>query len=336
MAPLLATRQRQEILSHTRSICMMDYHNIMFASSGDAQEDEITSQHPTSTSSVVANAAHSVHAVSALDASLCIQTLKFDPCYISMHTCSWIKYLHDVFQMICTHYRMLVSQQQQQQQVVEETALGLDKLLPVMYHSLRDAIALYLSVIPLRHQSLLQTSFRMGAIFYNDCCYIAHNLSLMVYKYRQVLTSSKTNTAVASTEHNAFIQCLGLLDFLPRLRKLGEDCLTKHLSAFKQILTEFVVTMRITPQHQPTHQQQGAAASVNQITEMQHLCHAFTNTFSMIQDILSKRIYAKLIPLVVEDLVTQFMKPILTADCITIVGANECQQMFRLFIHQVK
>jgi hypothetical protein len=75
----------------------------------------------------------------------------------------------------------------------------------------------------------------MGAVFYNDCLYIAHNSTLITHEYRQKLGD------VDDSLRNA----VGLLDMIPRLRILGEKCLMVHVEEQKGLLADYVLRMSI-------------------------------------------------------------------------------------------
>ena len=59
----------------------------------------------------------------------------------------------------------------------------------------------------------------MGAVYYNDCLYIAHNSTLLTHRYRHEL--GKLNEALL---HSA-----GFVDFLPRFRSAGDQVMTNQL-----------------------------------------------------------------------------------------------------------
>jgi len=54
---------------------------------------------------------------------------------------------------------------------------------------------------------------RMGAVYYNDCLYIAHNSTLLTHRYRHEL--GKVDEVL---QHTA-----GFVDFIPRFRSTGDQ-----------------------------------------------------------------------------------------------------------------
>ena len=73
--------------------------------------------------------------------------------------------------------------------------------------------------VTIRFAEVINTVPRMGAVYYNDCLYIAHNSTLLTHRYRHEL--GKLNEALL---HSA-----GFVDFLPRFRSAGDQVMTNQL-----------------------------------------------------------------------------------------------------------
>lgn len=367
-----AQLKRKEILLNVRSLMLNDYHNIMIASSGDALEDEINLH-----ASVSGGGAGS--SSGGLDTSLCVSKLHFDTCQISINTCRLMKYVHEILSLLCQHC----------QDPIHATGSdrtggggGIYDITNILFHTARDAIELFLAIVPIKFQEVIYVLPRMGAVFYNDCVYIIHNLILITHKYKshlQALFSKKEQQAEtnlkqsddyysqtgsgseADNSTNSVVhQVMGFMDFIPRLRKLGEECLADHLNRLKEKLTTTLLAVHVHPEHQPQqtsklsavaivaaakkvagdHSNKGLSASkevvYNNETEMHSLLTEFTTLHNQWHDVLTARIYQKLMSLLMEHVVVQLMAPVLGAECITIVGANEIQRLYRVFISRIR
>lgn len=76
----------------------------------------------------------------------------------------------------------------------------------------------------------------MGAVFYNDSNYIAHNCTIITHTYRVALAK------IDPTLEDA----VGMIDFIPRLRSMGEQALMVHVEEQKATLLELVGRMQIS------------------------------------------------------------------------------------------
>lgn len=92
-----------------------------------------------------------------------MQALRFETCQISLASFRTLKRVHEVLQ-----------------QAVRSSA----RLAHILYHSARDALELFLAVIPIRFAETIKSSPRMAAVFANDCSYIAHNCTIISHMYR--------------------------------------------------------------------------------------------------------------------------------------------------------
>jgi centromere/kinetochore protein ZW10 len=93
-----------------------------------------------------------------------LQALRFESCQISLASCRVLKLVHEVLQ-----------------QAVRDSS---PRLAHILYHSARDALELFLAIVPIRFAETIISSPRMAAVFANDCSYIAHNCTLISHMYR--------------------------------------------------------------------------------------------------------------------------------------------------------
>jgi hypothetical protein len=109
------------------------------------------------------------------------------------------------------------------------------ELANMLVQTARDCVELFMALIPVKFASVIANAPRMAAVFLNDCCYIAHNTALITHAHRQQLI------AVDET----FASCIGLVDLVPRLRALGEEPFTKHVTELKTLLETLVSKVNI-------------------------------------------------------------------------------------------
>jgi hypothetical protein len=118
----------------------------------------------------------------------------------------------------------------------------------MFYEISRDCMELFMAVIPTKFAQTLDASPRMGAVFFNDCLYIAHNSTLISHTYRQEL--GKIN--------DKLIGCVGFVDFIPRYRAVGEYLLGKHIESQKQTISELVGRINLFTEVGSEQQQKSA------------------------------------------------------------------------------
>ena len=202
-----AGMRRAEILGRGRDLLLSDYHNTMVAT-GDASEDD-----PASAGNVGDPTAMLEHS-----GSISLKTLHFESCQVSLAACRVLKLVHEVMRQAC--------------QAGTSPALA-----AMLYQSARDCLELFLAIVPVRFADVIDTVPRMGAVLYNDCCYMAHNCTLITHTYKEDL--GKVDSALQDNS--------GFIDFIPRFRSLGEQCLTRHLDDQRAALADLVARVNITP-----------------------------------------------------------------------------------------
>jgi hypothetical protein len=205
---IFADLRRRDILKAAREVVLSDYHNTMMASSGDAAEDELSS----------AGDIGDPRAALDQSVSFAMQRLKFDSCQISLAACRLLKLIHEVMKQA-------------------SCATASEEVAFVLYQSARDCLELFTALVPMQFADVIDVVPRMGAVFYNDCLYIAHNCTLITHKYR--LQMGKVSEVLEHT--------VGFCDFLPRFRQLGDRCLVRHIEQQKAALSVLIKKINICP-----------------------------------------------------------------------------------------
>lgn len=202
--------RRRDILKYARDLVIADYHNTMVAS-GDALEDELAS----------AGTIGDPQAMLDTSGSIAIQKLKFDTCQVSLAACRLLKFVHEV---------------------MSQATMALSvEVATVLFHTARDCLELFLAVVPAKFAETIETSPRMGAVFFNDCMYLSHNTVLLTHRYRQEIKDETLQASIA------------FIDFIPRLRNAAEKCLVgNHLSSQQTVLLEMVRRIKLRPDRDPS------------------------------------------------------------------------------------
>ena len=208
LSSVYADFRRRETLDRARRLLIADYHNTMVAV-GDAIDDDLSS----------AGDIGDPRALLDQSGSFAIQKLKFDTCQISLAACRLLKLIHEVLKQACS---------------------ASPKVAHILFQSSRDCLELFMAVIPRRFNEVIETIPRMGAVFYNDCIYIAHNCTLISHSYRQML-GDKVDKIFYST--------IGFADLNPRLRAVGEIILNSHIEREKIKLLKLVDSINLNPRY---------------------------------------------------------------------------------------
>lgn len=222
LSSIYASLRRKEILKHARDLVLLDYHNAMIGS-GDVIEDDLSS----------AGDIGDPKALLDQSGNFAIQKLKFDSCQISLAACRLLKFVHDI---------------------MKQSMNASPEISNLLFHSARDCLEIFIAIIPIKFDEIINTIPRMGAIFYNDCLYIAHNTILLTYQYRSEFQKQQEEKGQDSS--NPLQGSIGFIDFIPRLRKLGDACIRNHLSQQENLLAEMVKRIAITPDRQAKNKDQ--------------------------------------------------------------------------------
>lgn len=117
-----------------------------------------------------------------------MQALGFDSCQISLTCWRLLKLIHDIMKEACSCTNIHNAH--------------------LLYYSSRDCLHLFFTIIPIKFDSNIYHNPRIGAIFYNDCTYLAHNCTLLTFKYRNEIKD-------VTLKDN-----IGYIDFISKFRYL--------------------------------------------------------------------------------------------------------------------
>jgi hypothetical protein len=192
--------------------------------------------------------------------TLAIQRLKFDSCQISLASYRLLKYVHEIMISSCK-------------------SSCSSSIANLLFHSARDCLEIFIAIIPIKFEEIINTIPRMGAVFYNDCLYIAHNAILLTHKYRtemneRIAKKKKKNSHEGEMEGEEgkneedeegltnLQGNIGFIDFIPRLRKLGDQVMRNHLSQQESLFKEMIKRIRISPNKNKSDEDSSSPASL--------------------------------------------------------------------------
>ena len=235
---IFADLRRREILSAARELVLSDYHNTMLAA-GDAAEDELAS----------AGDIGDARAALEQSVSFAMQKLKFDSCQTSLAACRLLKLVHEVMrQASSTSSSCGGSGGNSAANAATGTTIApspsssasasAQQVSHALFQAARDCLELFMAIVPMQFADVIVTVPRMGAVFYNDCLYIAHNCTLISHAYRHEMGRNVSEIL----QHT-----VGFADFIPRLRSLGDSVLVRHIEEQKKTLAELVRRIHISP-----------------------------------------------------------------------------------------
>jgi hypothetical protein len=333
MQSTFSSIRRKEILKHARDLVLLDYHNTMIAS-GDALEDELSS----------AGDIGDPRALLDQSGSFAIQKLKFDSCQVSLASCRLLKFVHDVMS--------------------QATNASTD-VANILFHSARDCLEIFTAIVPVKFADVIDTIPRMGAVFYNDCLYLAHNTVLLTHKYRLEIHQGEDGLQGS----------IGFIDFIPRLRKLGDQCMQHHLVEQLGLMKTMVENIKITPDRE--QQTAGPSASDNLIKGGLKLAGKLTSKFLKVSanidvdetkvgridlkklnseddanddgranilvshleglstqwlGVLQENPYGRFMGLIIDEMLKLVMAPMLQTDCITETACGEITRVFKTIL----
>jgi hypothetical protein len=146
--------------------------------------------------------------------SFAIQVLHFEQCQVSLASCRLLKLVHEVMKQAC---------------------VASPQVTNILFQTGRDCIELFMAIIPMKFSDVIETVPRMGAVFFNDCIYISHNCTLITHKYRKEL----------GIANELLLDTAGFVDFIPRLRVLGEERLLGHVEEQQNILSQLLSSVKL-------------------------------------------------------------------------------------------
>ena len=217
--------RRRAILAEARTLVLSHYHNTMLVS-GDAQSDD-----PASAGGVGDGRVRLDQSVRAYSAD----SLGFEVCQVSLTSCRLLKLVYAVLD--------------------EAIAAKIPELPYALYQTARDCLELFLTLVPFRYADVIHTNPRMGAIFYNDCVYMAHNTTLLTHHMTKTHLAKRVDGGAdagvdlgdADKDKATFMACVGFVDFIPRFKAVGERCLGSHVDLQQSTVQSLLSDVRLSP-----------------------------------------------------------------------------------------
>jgi hypothetical protein len=205
-------------------------------------------------------------------------------------------------------------------EILELACQSSAQLAHILYQTSRDSLELFLAIIPLRFCDVLETVPRMGALFYNDCMYIAHNLTILAHAHHQGLARAEP----------ALQGCVGYIDFLPRFRAAGDKCLTKHVEEQQNTLTELISKIHVTTtEPNDTGKSNSSLIVYNNDEAAIVVVRHFDRLRGQWQEILQEPVYDRILGYLIEGVVRKIMEPALQADCISVSAASQIAKLMK-------
>ena len=275
--------RRRQLLSRARDTLLSDYHNTMFGT-GDAMEDDVSS----------AGNVGDTKAMMEQSGASAMQALSFDCCQISLAAWRILRLCNEVMKEAC-----LPSSSEQNSHV--------------LYQSARDCLDLFIAIIPVKFGGIIDSVARMGAVFYNDCSYLAHNCTLVTFRYRKDLACS-----------NILKENIWFVDFIPRLRSLGQKCLAQHTELQKNTLLSCMDSIRLSPLSDGEagdsgNNDEGAVRTMNHLEQLR----------GQWQNVLPDNVYERIMGYLVECILRSAVAPVQEADVIAATAATDIGRIFR-------
>ncbi|ELU01085.1 hypothetical protein CAPTEDRAFT_187908 [Capitella teleta] len=132
-----------------------------------------------------------------------------------------------------------------------------------LFFAVRFVVDLYCNVFATQRDSELP---QRSAVQHNDCMYLAHHALLLGPQFRHLLPlpSHQSNTT------------LTLLDFVPKLRRLGAQCFLDQMSRQKALLMESLAgTQGFLSVGEESHGQSSRQALLQAMHQLQHLSNVW-------------------------------------------------------------
>ena len=201
----LTVHQCQELLGNARSILMRPLHDTVLITPKDTQEvlDKLQLLEQFK------KCDDKQEVVQVTDKELDIQsfTFAFPQCLVSKTTKEFVDLVHDTL-MKCTT-------------VSDSTATKL-------YYCCRNMIQLFIAVSQSYHKESVLQLPRNAALQHNNYMYVAHNLITLGYQFHLKLPKGLASTGVT------------FIDYVPQLRRLGEDCFLSEMERQCIDIVEFL------------------------------------------------------------------------------------------------
>ncbi len=227
--------------------------------------------------------------------SFAIQTIRFEECQTSLVSHRLLKLIHELMNQ------------------VQKSSGNIASLL---YQTARDCIEMFLSIVPIKYVETIESNPRIGAIFYNDCIYICHNCTLLSHKYKVELDRKMKNE-----------NSIAFIDFIPRLRSIGEAKLAIHIEVQVNALQKILSQVKLS-------------TTSNNLCNNSQAANEIIRHFNQLRDhwsqVFQESIYLKLISQMYERILQSAMTPVLDAQHISEQAKFDVHRIFRIFLDVLK
>jgi len=283
-----ANVRRKDILTRARELVLSDYHNTMLGS-GDALEDD-----PASAGNIGDS-----RAMLEQSGSCAMQTLRFEQCQVSLASCRLLKLIHEVMKQACC---------------------ATPKVANILYHTARDCMELFMAVVPIRFSEIIDSIPRMGAVFFNDCNYIAHNCTLITHSFRHDIAKA----------NNLLLESSGFIDFIPRLRSLGEQRLVKHVEEQLTLLLNLLESVNIcTDIKKSDISIETKANGINNVDTAIMIVRHLESISGQWQGVLQETMYDRVIGYLFEEVLRAAIEKVLKAEYISEDAGSDINRVFK-------
>lgn len=223
------------------------------------------------------------------------QTIRFEECQTSLVSHRLLKLIHELMNQ------------------VQKSSGNIASLL---YQTARDCIEMFLSIVPMKYVETIESNPRIGAIFYNDCVYICHNCTLLSHKYKVELDRKLENE-----------NSIAFIDFIPRLRSIGEAKLAIHVEAQMSALQKNLSQVKLSTTSSNLCNNSQAANDV--IRHFNQLRDHWSQVFQ-------ESMYLKLISQMYERLLQSAMAPVIEAKHISEQAKFDVHRIFTILLDVLK
>ena len=196
----IATQQCQDILGQTRSILMKPLHNTVSASSKDIVHS-LTKLDLYVQPNLSSEPEHLQPAINESDISSL--TFVFPECQVSQSVKEFIALLYDTL-LKCT------------------TSSARNAAL--LYYTARDMVELFVAISEAHHKPMVTQLPRLAALQHNNCMFVSHHLVTLGHQFHAKVPATG----------------LTFIDYVPQLRRLGEECFLSEMETQSANIVEFL------------------------------------------------------------------------------------------------
>ena len=197
----IATQQCQDILGQTRSILMKPLHNTVSASPKDTAHSLKKLNLYVQPNLGSSEPEHLQPAINESDISSL--TFVFPECQVSQSVKEFITLLYDTL-LKCT------------------TSPARNAAL--LYYTARDMVELFIAISEAHHKPIVTQLPRLAALQHNNCMFVSHHLVTLGHQF---------HVKVPATG-------LTFIDYVPQLRRMGEDCFLSEMEVQSANIVEFL------------------------------------------------------------------------------------------------